>query len=189
MYVFGRNAMKEYPLKRAFQLFEPGPVVLVTTRYRGKANVMTMSWHMVIDFSPMIACVIGPWDYTYTALRKTRECVLAVPTVDMAETVVEIGNYSGRDMDKFAAYGLTAWPAGCVKAPLIAECLAHLECRVSSLRLQNSYSIVILEGLKAWIDPARKERRTLHANGDGTFTVDGRVIDLSRKMLKLPELD
>lgn len=170
-------------------MIEPGPVVLVTTAYRGKFNVMTMSWHMVIDFSPKIACVIGPWDYTYTALRRTRECVLAIPTVDMAETVVEIGNYSGRDIDKFAAYGLTALPATTVRAPLIGECLAHIECRVSSLRLQKSESIVILEGQKAWIDPRRKERRTIHANGDGTFTVDGRVIDLSKKMLKLPQLD
>jgi flavin reductase (DIM6/NTAB) family NADH-FMN oxidoreductase RutF len=176
--------MKEFPLSKAFQLIEPGPVVLVTTAHEKKANVMTMSWHMVIDFTPQIGCIIGPWDFSYSALCATGECVIAVPTVDIATEVVEIGNCSGQDLDKFDAFKLTPLPAENVEAPLIAECLAHIECRVVNDSLADTYNLFILEGVKAWIDSDRKERRTIHANGDGTFVVDGRTIDLREKMTR-----
>ncbi|OPY58432.1 MAG: Flavin reductase like domain protein [Syntrophorhabdaceae bacterium PtaU1.Bin034] len=176
--------MDELPLSKAFQLIEPGPVVLVTTAYKKKANIMTMSWHMVMDFTPQIGCIVGPWDYSFTALCKTGECVIAIPTVDMAGKVVDIGNCSGQDVDKFKTFKLTALPAESVRAPLIAECLAHIECRVTDDSLVDKYNLFILEGIKAWIDPDRKERRTFHANGDGTFTVDGRTLDLRKKMTK-----
>ncbi len=176
--------MIELPLSKAFQLIEPGPVVLVTTAHKGKANIMTMTWHMVMDFTPQIGCIIGPWDFSFIALKATKECVLAIPTVDIAGKVVDIGNCSGRDVDKFEKFGLTPMPAEVVKAPLIKECLANLECRVVDARMVNKYSMFVLEGVKAWIDPERKERRTFHAVGDGTFIVDGRKLDLKKRMVK-----
>ncbi|MGP8051098.1 MAG: flavin reductase family protein [Desulfobaccales bacterium] len=177
--------MKEMLLSKAYCLIEPGPVVLVTTAQAGRANVMTMSWHMVMDFvPPRIGCIIGPWDYSFTALSATRECVIAIPTVDLASQVVDIGNCSGREVDKFKAFGLTPLPAQEVAAPLLAECLANLECRVADASLVSKYNLFILEAVKVWIDPQRRERRTIHANGDGTFVVDGRTIDLKEKMVK-----
>jgi flavin reductase (DIM6/NTAB) family NADH-FMN oxidoreductase RutF len=176
--------MNELLLSKAFQLIEPRPVVLVTTAHRKKINVMTMSWHMVMDFTPQIGCIIGPWDHSFSALRRTKECVIAVPTVDIAGKVVDIGNCSGKDVDKFKAFALTPLPAENVKAPLIAECLAHIECRVADDSLADKYNLFILEGVKAWIDPDRKERRTFHAIGDGTFVVDGRTLDLRERMTK-----
>jgi len=176
--------MKELPLDKAFRLIEPGPVVILTTAREGKPNIMTMSWHMVVDFTPLIGCIISSWDYSYTALCETKECVLAIPTVDLANKVVDIGNCSGREVDKFKTFGLTPKPAGEVRAPLIAECLANLECRVLDDSLAAKYDLFILQGVKAWIDPARKERRTLHANGNGTFVVDGRTLDLKKRMVK-----
>jgi flavin reductase (DIM6/NTAB) family NADH-FMN oxidoreductase RutF len=176
--------MKNFLLSKAFQLIEPGPVVLVKTAYKKKPNVMTMSWHMVMEFTPLIGCVISPGDYSFSALRKTKECVIAIPTVDMIDQVVDIGNCSGEDIDKFKAFNLTPRPAQKVKAPLIAECLANIECRVVNDSLVDKYSLFILEGVKAWVDYDRKERRTLHANGDGTFVVDGRTLNLRKKMTK-----
>jgi flavin reductase (DIM6/NTAB) family NADH-FMN oxidoreductase RutF len=176
--------MKELELSKVFQLIEPGPVVLVTTANGKKANIMTMSWHMVMDFTPRIGCIIGPWDYSFAALRRTRECVIAIPTIDLAIKVVDIGNCSGKDVDKFHAFKLTSLPAATVKPPLIAECLANIECRVVDDSLAGNYNLFILEGIKAWIDPARKERRTFHANGDGTFVIDGRTLNLRKRMTK-----
>jgi flavin reductase (DIM6/NTAB) family NADH-FMN oxidoreductase RutF len=177
--------MKEFPLSKAFELIEPGPVVLVTTRARnGKTNVMTMSWHMDVDFTPIMACVVSEGDYSFKALRETKECVVAIPTVDIIEKVVDIGNHSGADMDKFETYHLTPVPAEKVKAPLIAECLANIECRVIDTSLVDRYNLFILEGIKAWIDSSRKEKRTFHANGDGTFVVDGKTLDLKKRMTK-----
>ena len=174
----------EFPLSKAFQLIEPGPVVLVTTAYQKKANVMTMSWHMVMDFTPQIGCIIGPWDYSFFALHTTKECVIAIPTVDIASKVVDIGNCSGQDVDKFKTFELTPLPAKNVKVPLIAECLANIECRVIDDSLVDKYNLFILEGVQAWINPDRKERRTFHANGDGTFVIDGRTLNLREKMTK-----
>ena len=118
----------------------------------------------------------GPWNYSFQALRDTKECVLAIPTIDLAETVVGIGDCSGAETDKFQKFNLTALAAAEVKAPLIAECLACLECRVTDYL--KSYGIFVLDGVRAWIDRERKERRTFHANGDGTFVVDGKIINL-----------
>lgn len=176
--------MKEFPLEKAFQLIEPGPVVLLTTVRQGKANVMTMSWHMDVDFTPQFACVVSNGDYSFEALYKTRECVIAVPGADLMKQVIDIGNCSGEDMDKFKTFGLTPLPAANVKAPLIAECLANIECRVIDTRLANKYNLFILEGVQAWTEPKRKDRRTFHANGDGTFVVDGRTINLRKRMTK-----
>ena len=176
--------MNELPLSKAYRFIEPGPVVLVTTANEERANIMTMSWHMVMDFTPLIGCIIGPWDYSFTALSKTRECVIAIPTVDLASKVVEIGNCSGDEIDKFNAFGLTPVPAQKVKPPLVAECLVNLECQVADTSMVDKYNLFILKVVKAWTDPEREERRTIHHNGDGTFVVDGRTINLKEKMVK-----
>jgi flavin reductase (DIM6/NTAB) family NADH-FMN oxidoreductase RutF len=176
--------MNELPLSKAYRFIEPGPVVLVTTAIEERANIMTMSWHMVMDFTPLIGCIIGPWDYSFTALHTTKECVIAIPTVDLASKVVEIGNCSGDEVDKFKAFGLTPAAAEKVKPPLVAECLANLECQVADMSMVDKYNLFILEVVKAWTDPERKERRTIHHNGNGTFVIDGRTINLKEKMVK-----
>ena len=177
--------MRALELSRAFTLIEPGPVVLVTTRDGGRSNVMTISWTMVMDFTPRFAITTGAWNHSFAALRKTRECVIAVPTVDLLDKVVGIGTCSGADTDKFAKFGLTQVPAKEVGAPLIAECLANIECRV--IEILGRHSIVVLDGVAAYVDPSRKERRTVHAVGDGTFVVDGRKLDRRKAMAaKIP---
>jgi len=178
--------MRRFKLSRAFTLIEPGPVVLVTTHDGGKNNVMTISWTMVVDFTPLFAITTGEWNYSFAALRKSRECVMAIPTVDMLDQVVGIGTCSGRDTDKFARFKLTPVRGRFVRAPLIKECLANIECKV--VDIVRRHNIVVLEGLVAYMDIARKDRRTIHGVGDGTFIVDGRRLDRRRMMAsKIPE--
>ena len=166
-------------------LLEPGPVILVTTARAGQNNIMTISWHMVMDFTPRFALLTGPWNFSYKALVETRECVIAIPTVDLSKKVVGIGACSGAETDKFEKFELTPLKAKSVKAPLIKECLANIECRVTDHI--KKHDILVLQAVRAWIDPARRERRTIHANGDGTFVVDGRTVNYRRLMLaKLP---
>lgn len=170
-------------LSKVYQLLEPGPVVLLTTARHGRPNVMTMSWHMMVEFEPpLAACVVNDANYSFAALRATRECVIAVPSVKLAPKVVQIGNCSGRDVDKFAKFGLTPTPATRVKAPLVAECFANLECRVADTRLVGRYDLFILEVLKAWVNPAQRHSRTIHHRGYGEFVVDGRTIRLKSRM-------
>jgi len=177
--------MRELKLSRAFTLLESGPVVLVTTHDGQTDNIMTISWTMVIDFTPLFAITTGEWNHSFAALRKNRECVIAIPTVDMLDKVVGIGTCSGSDTDKFAKFKLTPVQGKIVRSPLIKECLANIECKV--IDIVSKHNIVVLEAVAAWIDPARREKRAVHAVGDGTFIVDGRRID-RRKMMasKLP---
>jgi flavin reductase (DIM6/NTAB) family NADH-FMN oxidoreductase RutF len=175
--------MKNLPLSKVYQLLEPGPVVLLTTARKGHANIMTLSWHMMVEFEPpLIACVVSNRNHSFAALRATRECVIAIPAVELASKVVEVGNCSGRTVEKFARFGLTPAPAEHVAAPLVAECFANLECKVADTRFINKYSIFVLEVLKAWIDPAQKNPKTIHHHGYGTFAVDGERIKLKSKM-------
>jgi flavin reductase (DIM6/NTAB) family NADH-FMN oxidoreductase RutF len=175
--------MKDPPLSKVYQLLEPGPVVLLTTTNKGRGNVMTMSWHMMVEFEPpLVACVVSNADYSFAALRATKECVIAVPARKLAPKVVNVGNCSGRDVDKFERFGLTPVPAARVAPPLIAECFANLECRVADMRLVNTYNLFILEVLKAWTDPAQKNPKTIHHHGYGKFAVDGPMITLKSRM-------
>jgi flavin reductase (DIM6/NTAB) family NADH-FMN oxidoreductase RutF len=104
--------MKELPLSTVYQLLEPGPVVLLTTSRKAHANIMTMSWHMMVEFEPpLVACVVSRANHSFAALRATGECVIAIPAHKFAPTVAQVGNCSGRDVDKFATLGLTAMPA------------------------------------------------------------------------------
>jgi flavin reductase (DIM6/NTAB) family NADH-FMN oxidoreductase RutF len=176
-------AMKALPLSKVYQLIEPGPVVLLTTARKGRANVMTMSWHMMVEFEPpLVACVVSGANHSFAALRATGECVIAIPARKLAAKVAQVGNASGRDIDKFAAFGLTPVAAARVAAPLVAECFANLECRVADRRLVNAYNLFILEVVKAWIDPRQKNPKTIHHHGYGRFVVDGPAITLKSRM-------
>jgi flavin reductase (DIM6/NTAB) family NADH-FMN oxidoreductase RutF len=175
--------LKTLPLSKVYQLLEPGPVVLLTTARKSRANVMTMSWHMMVEFEPpLVACVVSNANHSFEALRATGECVIALPARKLAAKVVKVGNSSGRDVDKFAAFGLTPLPAENVTAPLIAECFANLECKVTDRRMVNRYNMFVLEVLKAWVDPAQKNPKTIHHQGYGRFAVDGQTINLKSKM-------
>ncbi len=173
--------MKKKPLSlsKAYSLIEPGPVVMVTTNYNGKSNIMTMAWHMMVDFEPpLIACVMGSENYSFTALQKTKECVINVPSVELAPQVVKVGNIHGVRINKFEKFGLTPAPAAMVNPPLITECFANLECKVVNIQLAKKYNLFILEVVHAWIATAKKRFRIFHHWGNGIFTVDGKIIKL-----------
>ena len=177
--------MKKMQMDKAFTLMESGPVVLITTNDGKKNNIMTISWTMVVDFTPVFAITTGSWNYSFAALQKTKECVIAIPTVDMLDKVVGVGTCSGSDTDKFEKFMLTPVKGKHVKAPLIKECLANIECKVADI--VRKHNVIVLDAMAAYIDDKRKEKRALHAVGDGTFIVDGRKMD-RRKMMdsKLP---
>ena len=171
--------MRDLSLSKVYQLLEPGPVVMLTTARKGRANIMTMSWHMMVEFEPpLVACVVSNANFSFAALRATKECVIAVPPRKLAVEIARIGNCSGRNVDKFKKLGLTAVPSERVAPPLVVECFANLECRVVETRLVSKFNIFILEVVKAWIDPAQKNPKTIHHHGYGRFAVDREMIRL-----------
>jgi flavin reductase (DIM6/NTAB) family NADH-FMN oxidoreductase RutF len=174
----------EFPLDRAFTFVESGPVLLISTAHKGKSNLLTVSCHASMGFEPTLGICLGPWNFSYAALAATGECVVAIPHAGMLEKVVDIGNCSGADMDKFSAFKLRTQAAKEVAAPLLAECLYNLECRVVNKALAGEYNFFVLQGLRAWSNPWPADTRSLHAVGDGTFIIDGETVNLRHKMTK-----
>jgi flavin reductase (DIM6/NTAB) family NADH-FMN oxidoreductase RutF len=127
---------------------------------------------------PLIGCVISDRDYTFEILSATGECVINLPTVELARKVVGCGNTSGRKVDKFKRFKLTALAADLVEAPLIAECHAHLECKVVNRALVRRYNFFVLQVVRAWGDARPRKLRTLHHRGEGEFVVPSRIISL-----------
>jgi flavin reductase (DIM6/NTAB) family NADH-FMN oxidoreductase RutF len=169
-------------LSKVYRLLEPGPVVLLSATAGKRTSIMTMSWHTPMDFEPpLVGCVISNRNYTYGLVKKSRECVINIPTVELASQVVRCGNISGRGTDKFKKLGLTPVAASQVSSPLIDECFANLECKVVDTEMVSKYGFFVLEVVKAWIDPARKNPRTLHHMGRGRFMVAGETIRLPSK--------
>jgi flavin reductase (DIM6/NTAB) family NADH-FMN oxidoreductase RutF len=174
---------KSFPLAKVYGLLESGPVVLVTTAHGKHPNIMAMSWHTMLEFvPPRVGCVISDRDYSFGLLQAARECVLNIPTVELAAQVVGCGNTSGADTDKFEKFSLTPVPASKVGAPLIQECFANLECRVTDTSMVERYGLFVVEVVQAWIDPAVKNPKTIHHLGHGNFMVAGDRIRLKSKM-------
>ena len=177
------SAMQKLPLPKVYQMLEPGPVVLLSTAIKGRSNLMTMSWHMMVEFEPpLVACIVSNANYSFAALKATKQCVIGVPAVALAKKVVAIGNCSGRDTDKFERFGLTALTAERVAPPLIGQCFANLECKVVDTSLVPKYNLFVLEVLAAWRDSRQKSPKTIHHRGYGTFAIDGRILKLKSKM-------
>jgi flavin reductase (DIM6/NTAB) family NADH-FMN oxidoreductase RutF len=163
------------------RFLEPGPVVLVSSAHKGERNIMTMGWHTVMEFTPaLVGCVISSANHSFELIRRSKECVINVPTAGLAATVAKIGNCSGADTDKFAAFKLTAEEAAAVKAPLIAECHANLECRLHDGRLIERYNFFIFEVVKAHAARRPKFPKTIHYRGDGQFMISGGALNLRR---------
>jgi len=174
---------RKYPLGKVYGLLEPGPVVMLSTARDERPNVMVMSWHTMMEFEPpLVGCVVSNRNYSFEALVATKECVINIPTVELAAKVVKCGNSSGRKVDKFEKFGLTPAYGSQVGAPLVTECYANLECKVADDRWVDQYNFFVLEVVAAWIDPARKNPRTIHHRGRGVFVVDGRVLKLPSRM-------
>ena len=174
---------KSLALSKVYSLLEPGPVVLLTTARKDERNIMAMSWHTMLEFEPpLVGCVISDRNHSFKLLRASKECVINIPTAEIAKQVVGCGNCSGAGTDKFRKFGLTARAARSVKAPLIDECFASFECRVIDTSMVAKYSLFVLQVFKAWIDPQLRHGKTIHHLGYGKFMVAGETIKLRSRM-------
>ncbi len=175
----------DFPVARVRRYLEPGPIVLVSSAWRGETDIMTMGWHTVMEFVPsLVGCVISSGNHSFELVRRSGECVINLPTTALTDTVVGIGNCSGATVDKFAQFGLTAEAGVQVAAPLIRECHANFECRLKDDALVDSYNFFVFEVVRAHVRPRPKYPQTLHYTGDGVFMVAGKTI--SRRRLFRP---
>ncbi len=167
----------DLPVSKVRRYLEPGPIVLVSSAWRGQTNIMTMGWHTVMEFTPsLLGCVIAGGNHSFDLIRASAECVINLPTTALTDEVVGIGNTSGASVDKFKKFALAAAAASTVDAPLIRECHANFECRLADGALIDKYNFFIFEVVKAHVAKSPKYPQTLHYTGDGVFMVSGKII-------------
>lgn len=176
------------PLNKTNRLLNHGPLIMVSSFYKGRPNVCTVAWNMPVDFDPpKVACVIGEDNYTFECVKKTKEFVINIPPRSLLKKAIQCGSVSGRDTDKFKKFNLTPMPAAKVKAPLIKECVAHLECRLLRDDLADEYNMFMAKVLCAWVEKSlfRNNRllvekpgaKTIHHLGARFFTFPGSVAE------------
>lgn len=177
----------DFPVSQVRRYLEPGPIVLVSSCWREKTNIMTLGWHTVLEFSPsLVGLMISSGNHSFRMIREAGACVVNLPTTKLTDTAVRIGNTSGADIDKFAEFDLTSVEASMVEAPLIGECHASFECQLHDDTLVDRYNFFVFEVVKAHVAKTPRHPETLHYTGDGVFVVSGKVI--SRRSLFRPEM-
>lgn len=179
---------QDIPLEKIRRYLEPGPIVLVSSSWKGQRNIMTMGWHTVMEFSPsLVGCVIASSNHSFELIRQSRECVINLPTMAQLDAVVGIGTTSGLDVDKFERFGLTAEAVAgageAFAAPAIRECHAHFACRLHDDSLVDKYNFFIWEVVAARAARTPKHPETVHYTGEGLFMVAGKVVSRRKTAL------
>ena len=173
---------RDFPVDRIRRYLEPGPIVLVSSAWKDETDIMTMGWHMMLGFEPaLFACYIWEDNHSYGLIRRSKQCVINLPTTELTDIVVGIGNCSGADVDKFAHFGLTPTRGSRVDAPLIRECYANFECRLYDGSQIARHGIFIWEVVKTRVATSPRIPQTLHYRGDGEFMVSGKEISRRSK--------
>ncbi len=153
---------------------EPGPIVLVSSAHEGERNVMTLGWHMILNSTPsLVGCFIWDQNHSRELIRKSKQCVINLPTFDLIDAVIGVGNTHGGRVDKFAKFGLTPVPATKVDVPLIDECHAHFECKLVDSSLIRRYSLFVFQVVKAHVAKQPRWPKTVHYRGGGVFMISG----------------
>jgi flavin reductase (DIM6/NTAB) family NADH-FMN oxidoreductase RutF len=183
--VLKRYDKQNFPLDQIRRYLEPGPIVLVSSAHKGERDLMTMGWHMMLGFSPArFGCYIWEGNHSYDLIRRSGQCVINLPTADLIDTVVAVGNSTGTEGDKFDRFGLTAVKASKVGAPLVAECYANFECVLADASQIRRHGLFIWNVVKAQAAVSPKRPRTLHYRGGGEFMISGPAVSRRAKFLR-----
>jgi len=169
----------------AYRLLHPMHTVLVSCVDKtGKPNVLPLAWAMPTSRDPaLVAISVAPSRYSHALIEETGEFVVNLPTVDRIKETLACGRTSGRDHDKFSETGLTPLSARKVKAPIIKECIAHLECKLHSQFETGDHTIFVGEVIEAYANKGvftdkyniDEARMLYHLGGNVFATLDPNV--------------
>jgi flavin reductase (DIM6/NTAB) family NADH-FMN oxidoreductase RutF len=177
-----RYRKKDFPVNNVRRFLEPGPIVLVSSADKSEQNIMTLGWHLVMGFTPsLVGCYIWDQNHSFSLIRRSKECVINVPTFDLIDQVIGIGNCHGSEVDKFEKFALTPVAGKKVSAPLIAECYANFECKLIDASLIKKHSLFVFEVVHAQVATSPRYPKTVHYRGDGVFMISGPSLSYRRK--------
>lgn len=135
----------------------------------GRSNIIAVSFCMPVSKEPpLIACAIGRNSYSSEIIKSNKEFIVNIPPDELKSKIYYCGFHSGYQVDKFKETGLTPQPARRVKAPIIGECVAHMECKVRQEIETGDKNLFIGEVIEAYADEVlvRRERSIEYAKGD-----------------------
>jgi flavin reductase (DIM6/NTAB) family NADH-FMN oxidoreductase RutF len=171
--------------RSAYRLLHPMHTVLVSCAGKAaKPNIITLAWAMPTSINPpMVAISIASRRHSHALIEKSKEFVVNIPTIDMLDETEFCGTASGRNHDKFRETGLTPLRANKVKAPLIKECVASLECRLQTRCTSGDHTIFVGEIVDARVDKGaftstynlKKAKMIFHVGGDKFATLDPKI--------------
>jgi len=169
----------------AYRLLHPMHTVLVSCVGKtGKPNVLPLAWAMPTSRDPaLVAVSVAPNRYSHGLIEETKEFVVNLPTVDIIKETLACGRTSGKTSDKFAETGLTPSPARKVKAPIVKDCVAHLECKLHSQFKTGDHTIFVGEVVEAYANKGiftdkydlDEARMLFHLGGNVFATLDPNV--------------
>ena len=178
----------DVPLAKAYLLLNHGPVTLVSSRAGLRTDVMAAAWATPLDFDPpKVTVVIDRSTLTRELVEASREFALNIPPRRLADATLGVGSVSGRQSDKWSEFGLAAMPASRIGAPLVAECIAWLECRLlDEQAVEQRHDLFVAEVVAASADDrvfsggrwhfGDDALRTLHYVAGGQFFCVGEAV-------------
>jgi len=173
------------------RLLTPGSVVVISVGDGQQDNLFTIAWNMALRKTPPMAAILtGKRHYSYPFLEKTGEFGINIFQAEMAPAVLGCGKVSGHDLeDKFATLGLQRTPAEHIKAPLVREAIATLECRISHVYDMGASALVMAQILQAQADPRyfhdgdwdfSGDLQLLHHLGGNRFAISERAVEIDQ---------
>ena len=142
----------DVPLSEAYELLNPGGLILVCTRSAdGRYDLAPVAWNCPLDYEPAseVLFVCEPGRRTCEDLADSGEFAIALPTSAQRSLIEKTGSSSGRDLDKYAAYGIAAFAAQKVDARIPEGVAGWLECRLLRVIVEGSSAVVMGEVLRA----------------------------------------
>jgi len=178
------TAFQPVPLQYASRLINHGPTVLVTSSDGSRRNVMAAAWSMPVEFAPpRIAIVIDKRTFTRELVAASGSFGICIPGAAAIDMTYAVGSATGRDVDKFAQFGIAAITGSELGLPLIeAGCSAWMECRlIPEAHTEDAYDTCFGEVVAAAADPrvfangrwkfdaGNEALHTIHHLGGGNF--------------------
>lgn len=178
------ESVEHRPVTAASRLLLGAPVVLVTTSYRGKHNVMPLAWCAPLSSDPpLIGIAIEQSRHTAEMISQSEEFALNFPSRRLLHHVQYLGGLTGADIDKFEATQLETFTPTHITAPLIEGCVAWVECEVRQVLPIGDHLLFIGLPVTVQVEPAAfdegwtvgpEELRPLHFLGGNRYSyLDG----------------
>jgi len=151
----------------ALRLLNGGPVALVTTRFRNETNVMPAIWTISLSRRPpLIGVAVNPLRHTHDMLRFAEEFALNFPGRDLLNHTHYFGAISGENVGKLELAKLPTFRASKISAPLIEDCLAHVECSLEDALRLGDHTLFVGRVLVVQAEPEAFDETWLIEEGD-----------------------